>query len=61
MMNGKAFVIRFIMNGEESLTKIHCDNEEMTLNYFNFFFETAELIDIEESIVQILIKDLEPN
>ncbi len=61
MMNGKAFVIRFTMNGEESLTKIHCEDEEMALNYFNFFFETAELLDIEESIVQILIKDLEPN
>ncbi len=52
---GKSFVLKFVHHGSESYTKIQCEDALTALNYFNFLFPHAVLIDIEESKAQILI------
>jgi hypothetical protein len=61
MTHAKAFEIHFFHGEDEEVTKVHADDQEVALKYFGFFFPDAILIEIKESIVQILITDLEPN
>lgn len=61
MTHGKSFVLTFIQHGEQSYTKIHCEDDLTALNYFNFFFPEALLVDIKESRVQILIEEINQN
>ena len=61
MTHNKSFSLTFTLHGERSYTKIHCEDDLTALNYFNFFFPEAELIDIEESIVQIVIEEINEN
>tara|TARA_B100001093_G_scaffold506237_1_gene564847 strand:+ start:331 stop:525 length:195 start_codon:yes stop_codon:yes gene_type:complete len=61
MTHNKSFALTFTLHGERSYTKIHCDDDLTALNYFNFFFPEAVLIDIEESIVQIVIEEINEN
>ena len=61
MTHGKSFVLTFIQHGEQSYTKIHCEDDLTALNYFNFFFQEALLVDIKESKVQILIEEINQN
>lgn len=61
MTHVKSFVLTFIQHGEQSYTKIHCEDDLTALNYFNFFFPEALLIDVKESKVQILIEEINQN
>lgn len=61
MTHGKSFVLTFIQHGEQSYTKIHCEDDLTALNYFNFFFPEALLVDIKQSKVQILIEEINEN
>ena len=61
MTHNKSFALTFTPHGERSYTKIHCEDDLTALNYFNFFFPEAELIDIEESMVQIIIEEINEN
>ena len=62
MKESKAYNITFSHeDGEEDTIKMVALSEENATKFLKIFFPDSEIISIEESIVKIVLEDLQPN
>lgn len=61
MSKSKGYNISFMIDGESTTIKIIAKSEENALAFFELFFPGSEVTSIEESIVKIVLTDLQPN
>ena len=61
MSGSKAYNLTFSYGDETETLKLIANSEEKALTLFNIMFPDADIDEVNESIVSIILDDLQPN